>query len=86
MHISTGARKQLTNPTPAGSPPRLAPWRPWFTTPKTTRRRDGTRGLGSPAEGGGDGEGKGFVYMVFKTGWWFGTCFICPNSGDDDPI
>ena len=19
-------------------------------------------------------------------GWWFGTCFIFPNSGDDDPI
>ena len=20
------------------------------------------------------------------TGWWFGTCFIFPNSWDDDPI
>jgi hypothetical protein len=19
-------------------------------------------------------------------GWWFGTCFIFPNSWDDDPI
>jgi hypothetical protein len=29
-----------------------------------------------------------YVYVVNppKTGWWFGTCFIFPNSLDDDPI
>ena len=25
------------------------------------------------------------VYIYIYTGWWFGTCFIFPNS-DDDPI
>ena len=27
------------------------------------------------------------VYVsMYLSGWWFGTCFIFPNSWDDDPI
>ena len=26
-----------------------------------------------------------FIVSIY-TGWWFGTCFIFPNSWDDDPI
>ena len=26
------------------------------------------------------------IHGAIITGWWFGTCFIFPNSWDDDPI
>ena len=26
------------------------------------------------------------IVLLLSSGWWFGTCFIFPNSWDDDPI
>jgi len=29
---------------------------------------------------------KNLAFQSIRTGWWFGTFFIFPNSWDDDPI